>query len=249
MATEIVCSFAELDVLGEALRVDVRRFPFRIDHHGTTRDERAGAMAAAHRDLRARGLVRDGRFAPELVEALRLFGTGRTAVALVGTAGDDRAVALAVADERGAVLAVQRGEAVEFRPCHPSTVVRALVDLLPPLRPGPGSSVTVSDASAPIRPVDEDFSEFRFTTRLRAAAPSTRAVVEEILRRPRLGAGYFAVRSGGVDLGTLTYLDTDAGRYAVIPAADRNGVLSATYTPADQGALGRHLTRLLGPPG
>ncbi|MBB5960342.1 hypothetical protein FHS29_006965 [Saccharothrix tamanrassetensis] len=250
MATGIVCSFAELDALGEALRINVRRFPFTIGHHGSTREERLAVVAAVHRSLTARDLVRGDEFAPELVEPLRLFAGGRAAVALVGTSGDSRPVALAVRDRRAGVLAVQHGESVEFQPRHPDTVVRALVDLLPAVRPGPGSSVTVTDTSAPIRPVDEDFSEFRFTTRLKPAAPSSRAVVEEILRRPRLGAGYFtAVTSNGTDLGTVGYLDTDVGRYAVIPGAERNGPPSATYTPADQATLSRRLTRLLDSPG
>jgi hypothetical protein len=30
---EIVCSFAALDVIGEALRIDARRFPFAIQHY------------------------------------------------------------------------------------------------------------------------------------------------------------------------------------------------------------------------
>ncbi|WP_433264981.1 ESX secretion-associated protein EspG [Actinosynnema sp. CS-041913] len=245
MAREIVCSFAELDAIGEALRIDVRRFPFTIGHHGSTRDERLAVVAAVHRDLVARDLVRGDEFAPELVESLRLFAGGRVAVALVGTSGGSAPVALAVADDRNGVLAVRRGESIAFQQRHPDTVVRALVDLLPPVPPGPGSSVTVS-ATAP--PADEDFSEFRFTTRLKPAARPSRAVVDDILRRPRLGAGYFAVTSGRTDLGTLNYLDTDVGRYAVIPGADRNGLLSATYTPADQATLTRHLARLVDSP-
>ncbi|GAA1357065.1 ESX secretion-associated protein EspG [Saccharothrix algeriensis] len=249
MATEIVCSFAELDALGEALRLDVRRFPFTIGHHGATREQRVAVVAAAHRDLAARGLVRGGGFAPELVEALRLLAGGRTAVALVGRAGHSRSAALAVTDGRSGLLAVQRGESIALLPRRPDAVVRSLVDLLPPARPGPGSSVTVWDSTVTARPVEEDFSEFRFTTRLKPAARSSRAAVEEILRRPRLAAGYFAATSGGTALGALNYLDTDAGRYAVIPGSDRGGLLSATYTPADQAALARHVARLLAAPG
>ncbi|MEV0680744.1 ESX secretion-associated protein EspG [Actinosynnema sp. NPDC050436] len=244
MSTGMVCTFAELDALGEALRVDVRVFPFDIGHHGSTREERVAVVARAHRDLTDRGLVRAGGFAPDLVESLRLLAGGRVAVALVGTSGGERPVALAAADDRAGVLAVGGDATVTFHRRHPDDVVPALVDLLPAVRPGPGASVTVVDAPAPARAPDEDFSEFRFTAAPGPAAPSARAAVEDILRRPRVGAGHFTVTAGGAHRGSLTYLDTDVGRYAVIPGVDRDGALSATYTPADRAALARHLSRL-----
>jgi hypothetical protein len=248
--TEIDCSFAELDTIGEALRLNVRRFPFTVEHHGATREERIALVAAAHRDLVARGLIRGGGFVPELVEALHVFARGQFSIALVGTAGDAHPVALASTDGRAGVLATQRGQSITFQRLHPDTVVRALVGLLPAMRPGPGASVTVSDTAAPTRPVDEDFSEFRFTSRMKPAAPSALVVATEILRRPRLGAGYFTVTMRGrndreTELGTLNYLDTDAGRYAIIPGTDHDGRLSATYTPADQAFLDRQLTRMV----
>ncbi|MFD0199891.1 MULTISPECIES: ESX secretion-associated protein EspG [Saccharothrix] len=250
MDPEIDFSLAELDAVGEALRLNVRRFPFAVGHHGATREERIALVAAAHRDLVARGLIRGRDFVPELVEALHVFARGNLAIALVGTAGDTHPVALASTDGRVGVLAIQRGRSIAFRRSHPDTVVRALVGLLPAMRPGPGASVTVSDTATPAHPVDEDFSEFRFTSRMKPAAPSAVAVAAEILRRPRLGAGYFTVTARGrndreTELGTLNYLDTDAGRYAIIPGTDHDGRLTATYTPAEQAFLDRQLTRMV----
>jgi hypothetical protein len=252
---EIICSFAALDVLGEALRINLRRFPFVIPHHGTTREERIRLVEAVHRDLIDRGLVRDGEFAPELVEALHVFARGHLVTALVGTAGDTQPVALAVTDDRTGVVAEQRDNAIIFRLCQPDAAVPRLVRLLPPMRPGPGVSVTVADTSTPAgrRRVEEDFSEHTFRSPVKAAAPSPggqRAAAEEILRRPRLGAGYLQVSARGrngreSELGTVSYLDTDVGRYAVIPATGQDGRLTATYTPADQAALDRHLNRII----
>ncbi|CCH34646.1 hypothetical protein BN6_74170 [Saccharothrix espanaensis DSM 44229] len=240
----MVCSFAELDALGEALGLDVRRFPFAIGHHGSTREERLAVVARAHRDLADRGLVRGAEFAPELVATLRLFATGPVTAALVGTVGEQRPLALAVLDDRAALLAVGGDASVTFHRRHPDTALDALVGLLPEVRPGPGASVTVTDPAAPRRTPDEDFSDFRFTRALRPAAPSARAAVEEVLRRPRLGAGYFAVTAAGADRGTLGFLDTDAGGYAIVPGPVEGGAPSATCTPADRPALARHLSRL-----
>ncbi|GAA3675011.1 hypothetical protein GCM10022267_72390 [Lentzea roselyniae] len=255
MSGEIVCSFAALDVLGEALRINVRRFPFAIPHHSATREDRLRLVEAVHQDLVARGLVRDGEFVPELVEALHVFARGHVVIALVGTAGEAQPAALAVADDRTGVVAEQRGESVVFRLCQPDAIVPGLVRLLPPMRSGPGVSVTVADtsASAGRRRVEEDFSEATFRTPVKAAGPSPagqRAAAEEILRRPRLGAGYFVVSARGrngreTDLGAINYLDTDAGRYAVIPTSMPDGQLAATYTPADQSTLDYNLNRII----
>lgn len=248
----MVCSFTELDVLGEALGIDVRRFPFTIGHHGATRAERTRLVERVHRELTARGLVRGGDPVPELAEAVTLFARGPVAVALVGGAGGVRSVGLAVADERAGVVAVGRGESVAFRRCRPEAVVRGLVGLLPAMRPGPGASVTVGEPVAGRR--EEDFSEFTFTSQVRAApvpsATGQRAAAEEILRRPRLGAGYFTATRRGRDgreaeLGAVGYLDTDAGRYAVLSDTDRDGRVVVTYAPADQAVLDRQLTRLV----
>ncbi|MFD5831553.1 ESX secretion-associated protein EspG [Lentzea sp. NPDC060358] len=255
MPGEIICSFAALDVLGEALRINVRRFPFTIPHHGTTREDRLRLVEAVHHNLIDRGLVRDGEFAPELVQALQVFARGPLVTALVGTAGGMQPVALAVTDGSTGVVAEQQEEAIAFRFCQSDTAVSHLVRLLPSMRPGPGMSVTVTDTSMPAgrRRVHEDFSEHTFKSPVKATAPSPagqRATAEEILRRPRLGAGYLQVSALGRDgreraLGTINYLDTDVGRYAVIPDTDQDGRATATYTPADQAKIEGHLSRII----
>ncbi|WP_188316716.1 ESX secretion-associated protein EspG [Solihabitans fulvus] len=244
------CSFTELDVAGDALRLDVRQFPFVIPHRGATHDERIRLIETAHRDLRSRGLVRGADFAPELKQALDLFARGRVAVAMAGSAGRAPQHALAVTDDRAAVLAVGRGAAIRFELIDPLAMVRAVVGLLPPLRPGPGVTVTVTDDAAPAvsrRQADEDFAEATFTSSVRASAGASgaqRQMAEEILRRPRLGGGYFTVTSRSrrgreSEPATMNWVDTDVGRYAVIPSVGRDGRMRVTYTPADQSQLTR----------
>ncbi|MFE9745316.1 ESX secretion-associated protein EspG [Saccharothrix saharensis] len=248
MSGHIVCSIAELDAVGDALELDLRRFPFSIGHGGATVEERIALVEAVHRDLAARDLVRGAEFAPDLVERLRLFAEAPLAVALVGTVRDTPLVARAATDGRDGVLAVQRGDVVAFHRHSADTVVRALVGLLPELRPGPGSSVVVT---APVpRAPDEDFSQFRFTTGVRPAATAGSAAAE-MMRRPRTGAGHFSAttRKGHreVESGAFSYLDTEAGRYAILPGVDSDGRPNATCTPVDHRYLEHRLRRLIGP--
>lgn len=244
----IVCSIAELDAVGDALELDLRRFPFAIGHGGATVEERIALVEAVHRDLSARDLVRGADFAPDLVEPLRLFAEAPLAIALVGTVRDAPLVARAASDGRDGVLAVQQGDVVAFHRLSSDTVVRALVGLLPGLPPGPGSSVVVT-APPPSRP-DEDFSQFRFTSGVRPAATAGSAAAE-VMRRPRTGAGHFSAtgRKGhrDVELGAFSYLDTEVGRYAILPGTDSDGRPNATCMPVGHGYLEHRLRRLIGP--
>jgi hypothetical protein len=77
-----------------------------------------------------------------------------------------------------------------------------------------------------------------------------RAVVDEIMRRPRIGSGYFAVTVRGRNTreakpATMNWLDTDSGRYVVIPTTAQDGRTHITYTPADQARLEQSLTHLV----
>ncbi|MCP2243337.1 ESX secretion-associated protein EspG [Lentzea aerocolonigenes] len=255
MSGEIVCSFVELDVLGVALRLDVRQFPFSIPHFAVEAEERLRLGQAAQDGLTARGLIRGNDFASELVQVLSVYARGRVAIAMRGVTGQEQDLALAVIDDHAGVLAVQQGAALRFELTQPDSVIRRLVGLLPPQSAGPGTSVTVTAKAAPAarRRVEEDFSEFTFTSTVRAVGHSPaaqRAAAEDILRHPRLGGGDFLVTVRGRNSRQSTpiamnWLDTQAGRYAILNTTDRDGRLQATYTPADLAALDRHLTHIV----
>jgi len=255
VSVEMVCSFAELDVLGVALRLDVRQFPFSIPHFAADAEARLRLGRTAQDDLTARGLIRDNSIVPELVQALTVYARGRVVIALRGVAAHDQHLALGVIGDGVGVLAVQQGKALRFSFAQPESVVRRLVDLLPPLCAGPGASVTVTADPAPARRgrTEEDFSESTFTSTVRAGGDSQaaqRAVAADLLRRPRLGGGDFlvSVRGRNGRLGTpvtMSWLDTRAGRYAVLTSTGSDGCLHATYTPADLAGLDRHLTHVV----
>jgi hypothetical protein len=124
------CTFAELDAVGEALGLTLRRFPFTFPYYGNGIN-RTALQAKVGASLAARGLVRDNRFAPELDETLTLFGTGGPTVGLLGMTGDEQLAALGVFGSGRGVIAVRGNESIrfEFVPCD--EIVPALVGRLP----------------------------------------------------------------------------------------------------------------------
>lgn len=238
MSGELVLSCEEVDALGEALRVDVRQLPFTVPHFGVTVQDRARQFESAHHSLRERDLIRGNEFAPELVRCLNVYGRAPFAVVSLGSSGDEEHVGLGAFDDRDGVVATQHGDEIRFSPMPPNAVVRGLVGQLKALRPGPGVAVTVPDE----RRDDEDFADLRVTSAARGAAPVT---AEGILRRPRLGGGYFRVvsreRNGReTRLGAVSWVDNDQGRYAVLRGAGHS-----VFLPADQALLDRHITQIL----
>ncbi|HEX5494567.1 MAG TPA: ESX secretion-associated protein EspG [Mycobacteriales bacterium] len=247
----------ELDASGDALRLDVRPFPFQFPVHGELVEERIRLIQAVHDTLTAKGLIEGRRFAPELEDLVGLFAGGRVAVAVVGNVDGAGLCARAVTDGRSAVLAVECGQAISFESVTPPSMVRSVLGLLPVLRPGPGRSVTVT-VDEPVsvgrhRTPEEDLSDRRYLQPVRPKMDSTRvqeAIVDEIMRRPRVGSGYMTVtarsRNGREsEPVTMSWLDTDAGRYAVLPSVGPDGRLHVTYTPADQSRLDQSLSRLV----
>ncbi|MFC6090324.1 ESX secretion-associated protein EspG [Saccharothrix lopnurensis] len=247
MPEEIVCSPAELDVVGDALGLEVRRFPFTIGYHGSTSAERVRLVGTVHRDLASRGLVEGSRFAPEFTEALRLFACAPLTTALVGTVSGEHIAALAAFEGHSALLAVQVGGSISLRWYSAQSAVCGLVGLLPDRPAAPGEPVTVVERAA--RDEDEDFSQFRVTRRERFT-PTAESLAAEVLRRPRTGAGYFVVgardRRGREEaVGSLSYLDTDVGRYAVVPGTGPVGELSVTYRSWDRRYTESHLSGII----
>lgn len=244
---EIVCSPVELDVVGDAMGLEVRRFPFTIGYHGSTLTERARLVESVRHDLRSRCLVEGSRFTPEFTEALRLLARAPLSVALIGTSSSHRIVALAAIEGRSALLTVQTGEQISLQRCSTQRALRGLIGFLPDLPPGPGEPVTVTKPVA--RDEVEDFSQFRVTRQMRFT-PTAESLVTEILHRPQSGAGYFVAgardrRGREATVGTLSYLDTDAGRYLVVPSTGPRGELSVTYRPGDQGYMETRLGEII----
>lgn len=254
------CSLLELDLVGGALRTDVRQFPFEVPAFGESIEERDRFATLVTRNLTEKGLFDGGQnFDPEFSRLLLLFGRGELSIAMLGTAAERSYVARASTDGQYAVLAVQEGQQVRFEPISPTGLVRSVVSLLPSMKPGPGSSlsITMDDPEPPKRSYrrddEDDYEQQSWMQPARATHDSKgaqSAAIEAILRRPQLGTGFFEVtardRNGreGTPL-RVEWLDTDAGRYMIVPSIGGDGRTHVAYTPADQARIDQALTRHL----
>ena len=135
-AVALECTFVELDAVGEALGLALRRFPFTFPYYGNGINRRA-LRAEVGASLAERGLLRDNKFAPELHDTLTLFGTGGPTVGLLGAAGDEQLAALGVFGVDRCVIAVRHNESIRFDFMLHDRIVPALIDHLPPMAGAP----------------------------------------------------------------------------------------------------------------
>jgi hypothetical protein len=248
----------ELDLVGAALQCDVRPFPFDFPHHGETLEDRQRFAGLVERTLTEKGLATDRGFEPEFASTVGLFARAPVSIAVLGSAGERSYLARASTDGHHAVLAAQHDQIIRFDTLAPEGLVRAVVGLLPPLKPGPGRSITIT-ADDPAKAqrgwsgADQDLSGQSWLEPARPAqgsAAAQLAAARVILERPRLGSGAFYVIARGrngreSEPELVQWLDTDAGRYAVLSDTGPDGRLDITYTPADQARIDQALTRLL----
>ena len=250
-------SILELDLLGEALGLDVRQLPFQFPYHGELIEHRKRLAEVAERTLAGKGLVANGRFVPDLEELLGVYAQWSVSLSLLGTAGERELYARVAGDRRNAVLVQQREQTMVFTPVNPEGLVRPLVSLIPPLKPGPGRSVTISrtPAQPPARHRRGDDEGFAGGVLQRVRPPSgsdtaSQQYVDEIMQRRRLGGCGFTVtgrdRNGrpGKPL-SMSTIDTESGRYALIPSEREDGTIDVSVMPADLPRIDQALTRFV----
>lgn len=242
----VECSFAELDALGAALDLPVWRFPFTTPHFGGV--GRAELFAAVNTTLTERGLVQGDRFDPDLERTLRVYATGPVSIAVNGMVDRTQLTALAVPGTRVGVLATLREEHIAFRLLPAESLIRALVATLPPMVQGPGSSVTVTSRPTSATPAPTGILQRARPRSTHAGADQQAA--QRILARPRRGGGSFLIgtpaRAGWPGASeTLSWIDTDAGRYAVTSTPGPDGRPHVTYLPADLARIEHHIHRLV----
>jgi hypothetical protein len=142
-AVALECTFVELDAVGEALGLTLRRFPFTFPYYGNGID-RAALHAQVGASLAKRGLLRDNRFAPELHDTLTLFGTGTPTIGLLGMNGDEQLAALGVFGVDRGLVAIRHDEGIRFDSVPRDRIVPRLVAHLPPMAGAPGGTLPTS---------------------------------------------------------------------------------------------------------
>jgi hypothetical protein len=247
MRETFTLSLAALDILAEAVGVDPRRYPFQLPGIGDFVEDRIRIAQAVFADLGRRGLIRNERLDPDVAEGLRLMSRYRVAIAVMGTLDDESGLYARVSagDDQG-MLVIQEGQMFRFEFIRPESLARTAVSLLPRLRPGHGQSVTIAAAPKPVE--NEEHSGFARPLRpARTTSQSQLLAAQEMLRKPRTGAGYFVVsamdsRGHETSAPGLSWLDTEEGRYMAQAHPESGG---GTFAPADTIRLVQQLDDLI----
>jgi len=235
-------SLPAFEVLWEDLRAGSVPYPFEVDQHGGTLDERARVKAAVHHDLERRGLARRGRPEPDLEDALNLLARPelRVAALCVPDMNQQRFVRAGVVARGGyAVLVTQDDGGITLKLVQPNEIATSLANAMPPGRPGPGRPVTVPGEAF------ESRQQEGFRQAVRSAESDDVRLAKQMLTGPAVGNGHFLVQlergRAKRDFPPVTWIDTSRGRYANVET--RAGWY--TVGPADNTGLARHLGQVL----
>lgn len=246
-------SFAEVDLLSEAMGLDCRGYPFTIRSVGETLEERVELAKAMFDALRARRLARGDRLNVEVADALRLLAGAKVSISVSAYQDGEPLLGRVCLSGRYAVVALQEGEGLRFEHVRPTSVALAAVRLLPRMGPGPGQSVTLAERSD-AQPDEHGWESGTFIEQNRSARSSDeqqRAIARAILQRPRTATGSFKVTGRGgrmnrqLEAGEVSWFDTDVGRYLSRRKRGLDGVYYITWSPADRSRLEQVLGELV----
>lgn len=240
----------QVDVLAQTLDVNVRQFPFEIPSFGEFVVDRQRIARQVFTDLGRQGLIRGADIDPGLTRALRVLSQPVITVSAMGTVEKTKKVyARAATDGEAGVLAVKEGDRLRLEPIRPTALALSLVGLLPKVAAGPGQSVTITRYVETPRDEDHDFLA---SVHPRSGNEQQLRVAASYLARPRTGTGFFAVsgrdRRTGKELrgGSLTWIDTDAGRYLTLSRpVGEDGQVRSTFSPADSTRLAQQLGEMI----
>lgn len=166
-------SAAELDGLWELLGLGEPPYPLALPSPGVSRDERVALLADLRTTLTERGLLVADRIDERLAIALRVVA-GSGAVIEAQVSADRHMRVRAACDDGTAGMVVQIDDRARVHWLAPARWHEAVMELLPPLPPAAGQSITV--------PAEE----LREGLRLLADG-SGRSAFEDELRRAGVG--------------------------------------------------------------
>lgn len=252
---EFVLGSVEASVVGQALGVDVRRFPLRIRNTPADPVRLVKLARIVTGELTKRRLIVGAALHQQVQTTFRLFGDHRVSVAMTGIDGLGADITvLALTDGAQALGVTQRDDELLFSLFSDDDLVDVLAGVLPPLDAASGGPATVrtsvteyASALAARRAAeqahdDEESSAFgnlRITSM--AGPPPTRSRAGEtddrrlrrVLEGTRLGGGHITVTGHGDRAApySLSWLDGETGRY-LIHTTDSDGEFVAHYEPA-----------------
>jgi EspG family len=241
MKRGITVSLTAVDLLCDQFELGTPPVIFDIPRVGMSMADRARIRDAVLADLAERDLSHGDQVDTRVTKRLALICRAPLAIEATGVLnGNHHLCAVAASNGKAAVLAVLEDQSLRLSALRPTALVPAVLELIGRARPGPGRSFTY-----PATAVTEQPPAGLLRT---GYATSTSTESRRILTQPRLQVGVFTVvhrDKHDTTRPALLWFDTDAGRYLgyVTPGAD--GRTWATYAPADNPRLARHLTNLI----
>ncbi|WP_244231359.1 ESX secretion-associated protein EspG [Saccharomonospora piscinae] len=256
-------SSVEASVTGQALGADVRRFPLRLRNTTTDPDRLVKLTSAVGKALVERGLATTSSVHPAVRAAFGLFARHRVGVAVTGIDGfGENIAALSLTDGAQALGVTQHGQSDDllFSLFSDDDLVDVVAGVLPTMPAAPGGPLTVRGTvsshatawearKAAEQALDEEethaFGSLAVASTVAAPRPARRGrepSAEERLREalagPRLGGGYVTVSGHRAAPQTLSWLDTEDGRYLISTQQNQDECV-ATYEPAGQADVAR----------
>ena len=187
-----------------------------------------------------------------LLDLLDLLARHTRAVSLRELAGRRRR-AYAAASGRYGVLAVIEGDQVAITTVSGEHLAGERLTLLPPLPPGPGRSVSLlSSAFQAAMKAYGSACDSAETRRILRGADVPDKDIDRVLTisREAIGSGSIGAHKGEREtaklVGSLSYIDTARGRYALIERTDQAGRSYTSLMPMDVTGFRQRLHELLG---
>lgn len=245
------------DVLGEHLGINLRRFPFELDHHGATAEERTELRHEVWNELSRRGLLDHDELDQDVEAALLLLHTPRIEIATTYLEASTEQVhrARTVVTGRTGVRATQQPEHVRLEFVDPRGLARLCTDPLPEEKAGSLEAATINATQEPARGSSDDGGDTSWLSRpentatARSGGPQLRAA-QRILGQPTHRIGYFFVTGRGhggetTRLPAIGWRDTETGRYSITTRPNNDGAEWNTFAGADKQRLTTYLTEQL----
>lgn len=271
---EFTLGSVEAGVVGQALGVDIRRFPLRIRNITVDPARFAKVAIQVYQRMENVRLSIGGELHPSVRTAFELLGEHRVSVTINGVdgLGGDIAV-LTVTDGRQALEVAQApGEdLLQFALFPDEDLVEVLASVLPRARPASTGKHTVEQRAqervsamtarrrAEVEADEEETDAFgnielmgvvRARQSVAQRDRSDVGVLEQVLAAKRLGGGYIIAnghgrRGGLVTTPPLTWLDTEDGRYLIHTETRDGGSTAAHYVPAGHADVAKAIRQII----
>jgi hypothetical protein len=258
---EFTLGSVEASVVGQALGVDIRRFPLRIRNSTVDPVRFANVAIQVYRRLENVRLSVAGELHPSVRTAFELLGNHRVSVTVNGIDGLGGDIAALTVTDGAQALEIGQApgeDLLQFALFPDEALVEVLAGVLPQARAATTGAHTVEQRAqqqvsamtarrrAEVEADEEEtdaFGNIELMGVVRARQTvaendhSDIGVLERVMAGKRLGGGHIIATGRGrrdefLTTPPLSWLDTEDGRYLIHTETRQPGTMTAHYVPA-----------------